>query len=154
MSENRANAAIVHEGVVTSVKGREVEVLIRQTSACAACAAASLCHAAEGRNTVISATCPAGEMPKAGDSVVLEGTVGQGLWATVWAYVVPLVLLVGVLSLGVALLHNEGVAALLAIAVVAVYYVALHFAGKQLRRRLSFEVKSIINVNQTIKEQQ
>ncbi len=103
---------------------------------------------------MVSATCSAGEMPKTGDCVVLEGTVGQGLWATVWAYVVPLVLLVGVLSLGVALLHNEGVAALLAIAVVAVYYVALHFAGKQLRRRLSFEVKSIINVNQTIKEQQ
>ncbi len=154
MSENRTNALVAHEGVVTSVKGREVEVLIRQTPACEACAAASLCHAAEGRRAVVSATCPAGEMPKTGDRVVLEGTVGQGLRATVWAYVVPLVLLVGVLGAGVALLHNEGAAALLAIAVVAVYYVALHFAGKQLLRRLSFEVKSIINVNQTIKEQQ
>ncbi len=140
---NAQQTSILHEGRVTAVNGRQVDVVITQTSACAACAAANMCHAAQQKQATVSATCQ-GSVPSVGDVVVVEAAVGQGMWAMLLAYVVPLVLLVGVLSAGVSLLGNEAVAALVALAIVAVYYVALHYASPRLDRRIAFVVRNVI----------
>ncbi len=145
MSSNITHTTILHEGVVISVRGSQAEVLITRSSACEACAAASLCHSAQGRQTVVSATCEGGFVPFAGDHVVVEATVGQGLRATLMAYVVPLVLMVVVLALAIPLLGSEALAALVALVVLAVYYVALHFMGRRMCQSLSFIVKGNIN---------
>ncbi len=117
-----------------------MEVRIERTSSCTACAAAGLCKAAKASSSLVTASFE-GEQPRVGESVTVEGTVGQGLRATLWAYVVPLALLVVVLSVCVALLHNEGAAALVAICAVAVYYLLLHYCGGRLLRGLSFRVR-------------
>ncbi len=138
---NGQHTSISHEGKVISVNGSQVDVIIMQTSACAACAAANICRAAQQKQATVSARCE-GTVPSVGDSVVVEASVGQGMWAMVLAYVVPLVLLVGTLSVGVTAMGNEVMSALMALAVVALYYVALHFVSPRLDRRIAFMVRS------------
>ncbi len=140
---NGQQTSISHEGKVIAVNGRQVDVIIEQTSACASCAAANMCHAAQQKQATVSATCD-GAVPTVGDVVLVEASMGQGMWAMLLAYVVPLVLLVGALSAGVALLGNEAVAALVSLAVVALYYVALHYASPRLDRRIAFVVRNVI----------
>ncbi len=143
MSNGQHISTISHEGKVISVNGSHVDVLIMQTSACATCAAANMCRAAQQKQATVSATCE-GTVPSVGDSVVVEASVGQGMWAMVLAYVVPLVLLIVTLSIGVTVVGNEVMSALVALAVVALYYVALHFVSPRLDRRIAFVVRSIM----------
>ncbi len=81
-----------------------------------------------------------------GDEVELLCRGGQGLRAALWAYVLPLAVLVVVLLLGVSLLGSEVLAALVSLAAVAVYYVLLHFARHRLMRGLRFEVRARVTV--------
>ncbi len=78
-----------------------------------------------------------------GESVVVEGVVGQGLRAALLAYVMPLVLMVGVLAVSVSLLHSEVWSALLAVLSVIIYFAVLHLAVGRIRPSLSFVVKSM-----------
>ncbi|MCD8266496.1 MAG: SoxR reducing system RseC family protein [Prevotellaceae bacterium] len=131
---------ILHEGVVTAVRGKQAEVRIQRASSCDACQAAGLCKAAKSGARTVTASFQ-GEEPRLGESVTVEGSVGQGLRATLWAYVAPLLLLVVVLSACVALTLGEGASALVAIGAVAVYYVLLHYFGGRLFVGLSFRVR-------------
>ncbi|MCD7721441.1 MAG: SoxR reducing system RseC family protein [Prevotellaceae bacterium] len=140
MKSDRTRDYILHEGVVTALKGGQVEVRIERTPSCQGCQAAGLCKAAKGGTSLVTATFQ-GEEPRVGESVTVEASVGQGLRAALWAYVAPLLLLVAVLGLTVALTHNEGASALAGIGSVAVYYLALHRFGGRLFKGLSFRVR-------------
>ncbi len=136
--------SIVHDGVVTRVEGAMVEVRILQASACAGCAAARLCQSSEVKEKSVTALCRGGILPSVGDHVRVEGTVGQGLKATLLAYVVPLALVVAVLALGMRLLQSEGMAALLSIAALIPYYFVLFLMRSRLQGSLTFEVKETL----------
>ncbi len=139
MGSNKANL-ITHVGVVEQVIMPRVRVRILQASACSACGAARLCHSSESQEKVIEALAVGGEAPCVGQTVRVEGTVGQGMMATLLAYVVPLVLLVGVLFVLTLSGVGEGVAALVALACLVPWYGVLWLLRGRLARRLTFVV--------------
>ncbi len=156
MKGNRSGSSTLHQGIVTHVNGSQAEVRIERAEACASCSAARLCGAGKRGGHTVSASCPEGLRLSAGDTVVVQCSERQGLRASLWAYAVPLALLVAVVWLAGALLHNEGLAALLAIVSLAVYYTALHYAGRGLFERLAFEVRGLCatsSTNEKISEQ-
>ncbi len=83
---------IRHEGIVESIGADNVSVRILQASACSSCSARGLCRSSESKEKLIDVR---GHYPtlKVGDSVTLQGSVRQGLRASVLAYVIPLILM-------------------------------------------------------------
>ncbi len=139
MGENKANT-ISHTGVVKSVNGQQVSVLITQGSACSACAAAHLCHSAESQEKVIEAWAAEGCVPQIGETVTIRGTVGQGMIAALLAYVLPLVLVVGILFVLNGRRMGEARAAMWALLALVPYYGLLHLVQGRLAKRLTFTV--------------
>ena len=85
--------------------------------------------------------CDAPNRYSIGQNVTIVGEIGLGLRATLWAYVIPLVLLMVVLMVSASYL-NAGIAALLALASLIPYYIILYAFRNKMQRRFSFRIKS------------
>ena len=132
---------IEHQGVVKSIRQESISVAIAQDSACSACAAASLCHASGQEQKTIEMTSKDAGTFHVGQEVTVVGEVGLGLRATLWAYVVPLFLLIGVLMIVVSQTGNEAIGALSALLSLTFYYLLLFMFRGRMRKSFSFRIK-------------
>jgi len=130
---------ISHEGIVESIGTDGCTVRILQASACSSCSARQLCRSSESKEKLIEVW---GDYPTlhVGDNVTLIGSVRQGLWASVLAYVVPLVLMVIALFVGTRL-DGEVTGALAALLVLALYYGVLYMMRNRIGKEFEFEIK-------------
>jgi len=132
---------IRHSGVVESVEASKLTVRIVQTSACAACGARGLCHAAESKEKLIEVAAPDAQRFAAGQTVTIEGTTRFGLKAVRLAFLYPLVLLIAVMILAGRLTEaSEPVCALAGVAAVAAWYIGLSFFRDKLRTAFAFRI--------------
>ena len=139
MSHEKANL-ISHEGIVEQVNLPVIRVRILQASACAACEAASLCRSSETKEKVVSALFIKGDVPSVGQKARGVGRVSQGMTATLLAYVVPLLVMVGVLF-GMTPSLGESLAAVAALLCLGGWYFGLWLGRKRMVKRLSFIVE-------------
>lgn len=135
------NHTIRHSGVVKSVTQHSVIVRIEQTAACAACQAAHLCQSAEKRDKDIVVSVLDSSLYTPGQEVVVEGLLHQGLKAVAFAYVVPLVVLLAVVAVCVGAGLSEDAAALIGVATLVLYYLALKKLEPYLSKHLRFTIK-------------
>ena len=133
---------IEHRGVVERVVSHTLIVSIVQDVACSACAAAALCHSVEKKQKLVEVVASDVSRYQVGQEVTIVGELGLGLRATLWAYVVPLLLLMLALMLSVHLTGNEGLSAIIALLTLVPYYTLLYLLRGQLQRRFTFRVKS------------
>ena len=131
---------IRHEGIVESVGADFCKVRILQASACSSCSARSLCRSSESKEKVIEVS---GHYPtlQVGDKVTLIGSIRQGLKASVLAYIVPLILMLIALFVGTRL-GGDGIGALAALLVLALYYGVLFLFRDKLGRQFAFEIET------------
>lgn len=131
---------ISHEGIVESIGTGSCLVRILQASACSSCSARQLCRSSESKEKLIEVR---GHYPtlQVGDSVTLTGSVRQGLRASVLAYIVPLILMVAVLF-ACSHLYGEGIGALAALLVLALYYGLLYMMRDRLGKEFEFEIET------------
>lgn len=129
---------IRHAGIVESVGAEGLSVRILQASACGSCSARQLCRSSESKEKLIEVR---GHYPtlRVGDSVVLEGSVRQGLRASILAYVAPLILMMTALFAGTHF-GGEGTGALAALMVPALYYGALYLLRGKLGKHFEFSL--------------
>ena len=129
---------IRHEGIVERIGTESCQVRILQASACSSCSARQLCRSSESKEKLIEVR---GHYPTlhVGDGVTLVGSVRQGLRASLLAYVVPLILMLAALFIGVHL-GGEGIGALAALLVLALYYGALYLMRDRLGKEFAFEI--------------
>ena len=135
--------SIRHKGVIESMEGGKVCVRIVQVSACASCEARKICHSSDVKEKRIELPLPAGQWT-VGEEVELCGRATMGMKAVWLSYVLPL--LVMVLALIVALWvfpEREGLAALLSLAVLVLYYGALFLFRRRLSREFVFEMRRV-----------
>lgn len=131
---------IEHKGIVESVDGGHVVVRIAQTSACSMCEARSFCASNENREKHIDVY--NNKLPlKVGDEVTVCAAASVGWQAVLWAYVVPLVIMVAVLAIVLYFTGTEPLAALSAIASLMLYYVGLYVMRGKIQKRISFFIK-------------
>ena len=133
---------IEHRGVVERVVSHTLIVSVVQDVACSACAAAALCHSAEKKQKLVEVVASDAFRYQVGQEVTIVGELGLGLRATLWAYVVPLLLLMLALMLSVHLTGNEGLSAIIALLALIPYYTLLYLLRGQLQRRFTFRIKS------------
>lgn len=133
---------IHHEGVVESLEGTVVRVRIMQASACSACHAHGVCMAADSKEKIVEALCEDHTL-QAGDKVDVVIAERTGWKAILLAYILPFVVLMGVLG-GMNLSgESEAIAGVVAICAVGMYYIVLHFFRHRLQREFSFQIRKI-----------
>lgn len=132
---------IQHTATVERVEANRLTVRIVQTSACAACGARGLCHAAESKEKQIEIVTPDAAQFSPGQTVVVEGTTSGGMKAVRLAFLYPLALLLAVIIVLSQLTSaSEPVCALAAVGAALAWYVGLSFFKNRLRRELAFNL--------------
>ena len=131
---------IHHKGVVERTEQGRVFVRVEKESACAGCHAKGLCGES-GSERIIEVRTPYAEEYATGDRVVVALERGSmGAMSVVWAYVLPLVVLLVVLFGAHGLGFSDGVSALASIVSVALYYVVLRVARGYFDRKIKFTI--------------
>lgn len=129
---------IRHLGTVESIEGSHLRVRIVQASACASCAGRQLCRSAESKEKIVDIEVRDAASFVLGEQVMVVGTLSQGLRAAVWAYIVPLLLILFVLAVVLWAGGGEVTAALSAFVGLTVYYLILYRLRARLAQTFSF----------------
>ena len=132
---------IKHAGVVDGVEGECVRVRILQSSACSACKVAAHCNASETKEKIIDVMDADASHYQKGDQVMVVADTAVGFRASLYGYLLPLILMVVILVGVLAATHSEGLAALSALGILMPYYVLLFLMRNKLRNRLSFTLE-------------
>lgn len=132
---------IKHAGVVDGVEGECVRVRILQSSACSACKVAAHCNASETKEKIIDVMDADASHYQKDDQVMVVADTAVGFRASLYGYLLPLILMVVTLVGVLAATHSEGLAALSALGILIPYYVLLFLMRNKLRNRLSFTLE-------------
>ena len=132
---------IKHAGVVDGVEGECVRVRILQSSACSACKGAAHCNASETKEKIIDVMDADASHYQKGDQVMVVADTAVGFRASLYGYLLPLILMVVTLVGVLAATHSEGLAAVSALGILIPYYVLLFLMRNKLRNRLSFTLE-------------
>ena len=129
-----------HRGTVESVTNDTVIVSVMPESACAGCHAKSICgEHGEKREIVVKTPYAAEYIPGERVIVALEHN-RMGLISVVWSYVLPLIILVGVLFGARAFGVEDGIAALSSMAAITLYYVTLYLMRNKFDKKIKFTI--------------
>lgn len=132
---------IKHAGVVDGVEGECVRVRILQSSACSACKVAAHCNASETKEKIIDVMDADASHYQKGDQVMVVADTAVGFRASLYGYLLPLILMIVTLVGVLAATHSEGLAAVSALGILIPYYVLLFLMRNKLRNRLSFTLE-------------
>ena len=130
-----------HDGTVTAVKKNIVDVQIVATSACAACAAHAKCGFAESKNKTVSIPSANWQRYHVGDSVRVCIDQSRGMLAVWIAYILPAILMLGVIIGLSAAGASEGIVAVAALAALALYVLLLYLIRQRIESRFTLTVE-------------
>ena len=132
---------IRHSGKILEITPDFTTVQIVVSSACAACHARTMCGMSEDEEKVIMVPTDPYADHKVGDEVEVMTKMTMGLKAVWISYVIPLaVLMILILSLS-AVISNELVLGLVAIAGVALYYFGIWLFRDRLSNEFVFYIR-------------
>lgn len=132
---------IKHNGVVDGVEEGCVRVRILQSSACSACKVAAHCNASETKEKIIEVQVADADRYQRGDSVIVVADTAVGFRASLYGYLLPLVLMVVFLVAVLKITQSEGYAAMSALGILIPYYIGLYLLRNKLRNKLSFSLE-------------
>lgn len=132
---------IKHNGVVDGVEEGCVRVRILQSSACSACKVAAHCNASETKEKIIEVQVADAVKYQLGDSVVVVADTAVGFCASLYGYLLPLILMVVSLVAVLKITQSEGYAAMSALGILIPYYIGLYLLRNKLRNKLSFSIE-------------
>ena len=133
---------IKHNGVVDGVEEGCVRVRILQSSACSACKVAAHCNASETKEKIIEVQVADADRYQRGDSVIVVADTAVGFRASLYGYLLPLILMVVSLVAVLKIMQSEGYAAMSALGILIPYYIGLYLLRNKLRNKLSFSLES------------
>ena len=134
---------IEHEGTIDNINGNQYTIRITQSSACSECHAKGACMAADTKVKMVDVVDTSGQF-KLHDRVLLLGKTSIGYKAVLWAFVIPLILLISVIIASTSIWQvNELQAALLALVSLVPYYALLYIIRHKMGEKLAFSIKKL-----------
>ena len=134
---------IEHEGTIDSINGNQYTIRITQSTACSECHAKGACMAADTKVKMVDVVDSSGQF-KMNERVLLSGKTSIGYKAVLWAFVLPLILLLGVIFVSTSVWHlSELQAASLALVALAPYYTLLYVVRHKMGEKLAFTIKKL-----------
>ncbi|MBP3424784.1 MAG: SoxR reducing system RseC family protein [Alistipes sp.] len=135
---------VTHSGKVIGVFRDTVTVAVESSEACGSCASRSACSLGVQSNTRnILITTPNASSFSVGEIVRVATRTQMGLLAVLLCYAMPAVVLVAVLAAAVLCGVSEGVAALISLGSVAIYFGILWLVRDKLAQKISFTIEKL-----------
>ncbi|HBT86788.1 MAG: SoxR reducing system RseC family protein [Fermentimonas sp.] len=132
---------IEHEGIIEKINGNQITVRIIQKSACSSCHAKGACIAADSKEKLVNISDNTGQFFEK-EKVIIEGKESMGYTAILWAFVVPLIILISILVLSLNYLQqSETEAALISIIALVPYYFILYLFRNKMANSFKFSIK-------------
>lgn len=130
-----------HSGIVDRTDGRKVVVRITSRSACGSCAARQACGLAEATEKLVEVYTDSAADYAAGDAVEVGVKKSIGGTAVMLAYGGALIVLIVALVLSIEVLGlGEGVAIVVTMAAVALYYGVLWLMREKIEHTIQFSI--------------
>ena len=130
-----------HSGIVDRTEGRKVVVRITSRSACGSCAARQACGLAEATEKLVEVYTDSASDYAAGDAVEVGVKKSIGGKAVMLAYGGALIVLIVALILSIEVLGlGEGVAIVVTMAAVALYYAVLWLMREKIEHTIQFSI--------------
>lgn len=131
---------ISHEGIITSIDNDNVEVKILSKSACASCNIKTACNMSEMQEKIISIPAPKDKNLSIGQEVKISMRLSQANRAVIFAYVIPVIILISMIFILSALKTDEGLNALISIGTLIPYYFVLFLFKDKIKRKFEYEI--------------
>lgn len=132
---------IRHSGIVESVDGCDVHVRIVQSSACSGCKVSAHCNASEMKIKKVDIRCSDAARFSVGEHVMVSTATSVGFQASLYAYIIPLLLMVATLVVVASCTTSEGIAALSSIGILIPYYIVLYLLRNKVSQKVRFEIE-------------
>ena len=131
---------ISHEGIITGIDDNNVQIKILSKSACASCNIKGACNMSEMKEKIISVPRPEDKNLSVGQEVKISMGLGQANRAVIFAYVIPVIILVGMIFILNALKFDEGINALISIGSLIPYYLILFLFKDKFKQKFEYEI--------------
>ena len=132
---------IEHEGIVERINGNHITVRILQQSACSVCHAKGACMAADSKEKLVDVNDYSGQF-RIHERVIIQGKESMGYKAVLWAFVIPLIILVAMIILTTSVWNfGESQAAIASILALAPYYLILFLLRNKMANSFQFTIK-------------
>ena len=131
---------ISHEGIITSIDDNNVQIKILSKSACASCNIKGACNMSEMKEKIISIPIPKDKNLSIGQEVKISMKIGQANRAVIFAYVIPVIILISMIFILSALKTDEGISALVSIGSLVPYYFILFLFRNKIKSRFEYEI--------------
>ena len=130
---------IRHSGVIQSIEGNHIRVLIEQASACSGCRAKELCTASESKEKFIDLTVPLADRYTVGQEVVVCSSLTAGKLAVRLAFGYPMIIIIVWILFSIAYLRmNELLSVGILFVLLAAYFYILNRIRDRFDKVLSF----------------
>ncbi len=136
------NNFISHSGKIQEVDDTFVEVMIITQSACAACKSKKVCFVSEMKEKIIKVR-HHNQSFNVGEEVRVVMEEKTGIYAVLFAYVLPFIIMISILIAGYYSKMKELLMGLLVISFLAVYYSLIYLFRKQFDKKMSFRIEKI-----------
>lgn len=134
-------ATIKHSGEVVRVTATAVYVKMTVNSACSGCHARSVCGVDESAEKIVEVETLSASTYEIGECVeVALQSDSMGAKSVFLAYVVPFLVLAFLLVAAVVAGMGEGVAVLVALSGVGIYYVILYLLRHKIKNKIKFSI--------------
>ena len=132
---------IKHVGVVDAIEGCSVKVRILQASACSACKVSGHCNAAESKEKIVDVKKADTSNLSIGDEVMVSTSASAARRALLVGFGLPFVVMIVSLLVSLMLGSGEMVACLVAVAVLAPYYLGVYAFRERIGGSVAFELE-------------
>ncbi|RLD45686.1 MAG: RseC/MucC family positive regulator of sigma(E) [Bacteroidetes bacterium] len=124
-----SNKFVTHPGFIKSISNSTAEVAIIAKSGCASCEISGSCSVSDTQEKIIDVSLPDNhETYKIGQSVMIKMKQSSGVWAILFGYVFPFLVIVATLILLSALNFDQGLAGILSLATLIPYYFVMYLS--------------------------
>jgi positive regulator of sigma E activity len=132
---------IKHSGVISQIIGNNIVVDIQRSSACANCESKAACATLNAQTQQINCSNDDYEL-KIGDCVNVVSERRQSMYAIMAVFAIPLLLFILAIIVCSEIFNlNEGLSAIAAFSVIALYYVILHFFDYKIKNKINFRIE-------------
>lgn len=133
--------SIKHNGVIRTEDNEKYYISIVSKSACAACSARGACNITEIKEETVEVYKNKNDKYKIGERVEVLMEKSQGARAVVLGYILPFVLLLVTLIISLNVFDDEGIAGLLALAILIPYYLVLYYFRNRVNDSFVFKIR-------------
>ncbi|MFI3279270.1 MAG: SoxR reducing system RseC family protein [Rikenellaceae bacterium] len=136
-----ASKKFTHSGKILSVEGNAVRVGFQTSGACGGCSARSKCGMVDSSTREVLIELRPGESYSVGENVEVAISYQIGIMSVIVAYIIPLIILIGALGLSAALGVEDGLAAIVSLSLVAIYYFVVYLCRSKLDKQIKFTIE-------------